>query len=44
MSSRMQAAKSTAARLLVTLTLRQDRCASRKMNRLVVPLRLYSQS
>src|ERR1700687_1084988 len=33
-SSRMQAAKSTAARLLVTLTLRQGRCTSRKMNRL----------
>jgi hypothetical protein len=28
----------------VTLTLRQDRCTSRKMNRLAVPLRLYSQS
>src|SRR5437899_3330459 len=42
-SSRMQAAKSTAARLLVTLTLRQGRCTSRKMNRLAVPLRLYSQ-
>src|SRR6266705_2970803 len=39
----MQAAKSTAARLLVTLTLRQGRCTCRKMNRLAVPLRLYSQ-
>jgi hypothetical protein len=43
-SSRMHSAKSTAARLSVTLTLRQDRWASRKMNRLAVPLRLYSQS
>ena len=43
-SSRMQAAKSTAARLSVTLTLRQGRCTSRKTNRLAVPLRLYSQS
>jgi hypothetical protein len=39
-SSRMQAAKSTAARLLVTLTLRQGPCTSRKVNRLAVPLRL----
>src|SRR5271154_5490341 len=35
----MQLAKSTAARLSVTLTLRQGRCTSRKMNRLAVPLR-----
>jgi hypothetical protein len=28
----------------VTLTLRHGRCTSRKMNRLAVPLRLYSQS
>src|SRR5215472_10077458 len=37
----MQAAKSMAVRLSVTLTLRQGRCASRKTNRLTVPLRLY---
>ncbi len=43
-SSRMQAAKSTAARLSVTLTLRPGRCASRKTNSLTVPLCLYSQS
>lgn len=41
----MQAAKPTAARLSVILTLRQGPVrASRKTNRLTVPLRLYSQS
>src|SRR5665811_724793 len=38
----MQVAKSSAARRSVTFTLRQGRCTSRKMNRLAVPLRLYS--
>jgi hypothetical protein len=35
-----QVLKSTALRLSVTLTLRQGRCTSRKVNRLAVPLRL----
>src|SRR5512135_3687025 len=39
-SSRIHTAKSIAARLLVTLTLRQGRWTSRKTNRLAVPLRL----
>ena len=43
-SSRMLAAKSTAARLSVTLTLRQGRCTPRKISGLAVPFRLYSQS
>jgi hypothetical protein len=38
----MQWAKSRAVRLSVTLTVRQGRCASRKTNRLAVPLRRYS--
>lgn len=43
--SRIQAAKPTAARLSGTSTLRQGPVrASRNMNRLTVPLRLYSQS
>ena len=42
--SRIQAAKSTAARLSVTLTLRQGRWTSTNTKRLAVPLRLYSQS
>src|SRR3984893_12013951 len=40
----MQMAKSSAVRRSVTFTLRQGRWASRKMNRLTVPLRRYSQS